>query len=129
MRQSNQIRLASALVEISIQTTRKHNEDYLYELVNIASSLDQDTPYILTTRECGADGIERFGEFYVENLEDGIKTANQSLGVDCVFVFKPNNDWGFIVDIVNVSLDKSTMNSLTNGLERRGIKYNVVKNF
>ena len=125
MRNINQLRLASALAEISIQTTRRCKEDYLYELVSIASMLNQGIPYILTTRSSGADGITRFGDFLTDNLAEGIEAAKKSLGVDCVFIFRYNEDWHFDIEIVNVGLDKSTMWLLTSGLDSRGIKYVV----
>ena len=121
------MKLASALAEISQQTTRHCKEDYLYELVSISTALDEGREYVLTTRGTGADSMSRFGEY--KTLEEGITQCQWSLGVDCVFVFKAIADWryGFEIDIVNVNLDKSTMYALTNGLDCRGIKFNVVK--
>lgn len=119
------MRLASALAEISQQTTRYCKEDYLYELVSIASALEERREYVLTTRSTGADSMRRFGEY--KTLEEGIAQCQWSLGVDCVFIFKPSEEYAFSIDIVNVNLDKSTMYALTNGLDCRGIKFNVVK--
>jgi hypothetical protein len=121
----NTMKLASALAEISIQATRQCKEDYLYELVSIASALEEGREYVLTSRSTGADPMRRFGEY--KTLEEGITLAKKSLGVDCVFVFQPSEEYGFSIDIVNVNLEMSTMFALTNGLDCRGIKFNVVK--
>ena len=125
MTRNEQMRIASALAEISIQVTRRCKEDYLYELVAIVDSLDRGEDYVLFAREGGADGMNRFGDF--EDIHEGIKVAKASLGVDCAFVFRWNEKKGnFKVDILNVSLDKSTMYQLKSGFDCRLILYNEI---
>ena len=118
----NQMQVASALAEISIQTTRKCKEDYLYELISIINALENGEEYVLFTRGNGADGMDRFGDF--ENIYEGIEAGKKSLGVTCAFVFKIV-DHKLFIEIINVSLDKSTIWALTNGLDSRWVNYVV----
>lgn len=122
---ATEMKLASALAEISMKTTRRCKEDYLYELVAIAHTLEQGESYILTTRDTGADSITRFGEY--RNLAEGITNAKQSLGVDCIFIFAPDEEYGFSISIINVNLDKHDMWALKNGLDCRGIHFTEIK--
>lgn len=125
MERNEQMRIASALAEISIQVTRKCKEDYLYELVSIVEALDKKENYVLFARETGADGMNRFTDS--GDLYEGIQAAKKSLGVDCVFTFVWDERKGnWCVFILNINLDKSTMWALTNGFDSRCILYRVV---
>ena len=125
MERNERMRIASALAEISIQVTKRCKEDYLYELVSIVDTLDKGEDYVLFARDGGADGMDRFGDF--EDIYEGIECAKKSLGVDCAFVFVWNEKKGnFLVEILNVSLDKSTLWALRNGFDSRLILYKEI---
>ena len=125
MERNEQMRIASALAEISMQVTRKCKEDYLYELVAIVEALDNKRNYVLFARETGADGMNRFTESV--DIIEGIQAAKKSLGVDCVFTFVWNEKKGnWRIEVLNINLDKSTIWALTNGFDSRCILYRVV---
>ncbi len=112
------MRVASALAEISIQTTSRCKEDYLYEIVSILDALSKGEKYTLFARSTGADPMSRFTDS--QNLYKGIADAKRSLGVDLVVIFSPIGNL-FGLELHNVSLDKNSMYLLTSGLDSRGI--------
>lgn len=122
MERNLKMNLASALAQISMSVTRVCKEDYLYELVSIVETLDKGEDYVLFARGTGADGMDRFGDF--EDIQEGISAAKQSLGVECVFVFRKEKGELF-VEILNISLDKGQMYDLTNGFGCRRVNYAI----
>jgi hypothetical protein len=121
MNRTTAMRVASALAEISTQTTHRCKEDYLYEIVSILDALSKGEKYTLFARSTGADPMRRFTDS--ADIQDGIADAKRSLGVDLAVVFCPDERYEFMLYLHNVGLDKSSYYMLKAGLDARGIHH------
>lgn len=127
MERKLKMKLASALAAVSYDVIKSNKADLLYELVDAVETLERGESYVLFARSSGADSMKRFHDCLVEDgvnepsVEDCVRYASKTLGLDVILLFENNPHYGFDVTLLNVKMDKYDFWRLNDDLVCRGI--------